>query len=407
MAYSIIKYGSTGDDVRKLQEKLNEYGYGLDTDGIFGVKTQSAVRDYQKNNGLSVDGIVGANTWGKLNASSQNTNNNVQQNQNNTNTNSSSNFSESIELPERPEYVKSQAVIDAENKVKEWENGAPSAYESKYSQQIESILNDILNRERFEYNLNADPLYNQYRELYTENGKKAMMDTVADASALTGGYGNTYAISAGSEAYHEYLNNLNSIALDLRDRAYETYKDEGEKLFDDIGVLRSLDGDDYKKYLDELNRYYKDGDYLIESLANMTDAEFDAFLVTVDAWESDRDFSFKEYMDSLDRQEFQKELEFKKAEAERKQANEDRDYALQLQKLYSSSSSSSKKDKADDDDEADGESVIYPKTYEQFYTMTGNSGILTEEEFLLKKSAKTKYKDYNNYLKEMYIKYKK
>ena len=58
------------------------------------------------------------------------------------------------------------------------------------------------------------------------------------------------------------------------------------------------------------------------------------------------------------------------------------------------------------DDEADGESVIYPKTYEQFYTMTGNSGILTEEEFLLKKSAKTKYKDYNNYLKEMYIKYK-
>ena len=138
----------------------------------------------------------------------------------------------------------------------------------------------------------------------------------------------------------------------------------------------------------------------------MTDAEFDAFLATVDAWESDRDFSFKEYMDSLDRQEFQKELEFKKAEAERKQANEDRDYALQLQKLYSSSSSSSKKDKADDDDEADGESVIYPKTYEQFYTMTGNSGILTEEEFLLKKSAKTKYKDYNNYLKEMYIKYK-
>ncbi|MBQ6838603.1 MAG: peptidoglycan-binding protein, partial [Clostridia bacterium] len=344
MAYSIIKYGSTGDDVRKLQEKLNEYGYGLDTDGIFGVKTQSAVRDYQKNNGLSVDGIVGANTWGKLNASSQNTNNNVQQNQNNLNTNSSSNFSESIELPERPEYVKSQAVIDAENKVKEWENGAPSAYESKYSQQIESILNDILNRERFEYNLNADPLYHQYRELYTENGKKAMMDTVADASALTGGYGNTYAISAGSEAYHEYLNNLNSVALDLRDRAYETYKDEGEKLFDDIAVLRSLDGDDYKKYLDELNRYYKDGDYLIESLANMTDAEFGAFLATVDAWENDRDFSFKEYMDSLDRQEFQKELEFKKAEAERKQANEDRDYALQLQKLYSSSSSSSKKD---------------------------------------------------------------
>ena len=404
MAYSIIKYGSTGDDVRRLQEKLNEYGYGLDTDGIFGVKTQSAVRDYQKNNGLSVDGIVGANTWGKLNASSQNTNNNVQQNQNNTNTNSSSNFSESNELPERPEYVKSQAVIDAENKVKEWENGAPSAYESKYSQQIESILNDILNREKFEYNLNADPLYHQYRELYTENGKKAMMDTVADASALTGGYSNSYAINAGSEAYHEYLNNLNSVALDLRDRAYETYKDEGEKLFDDISILRSLDGDDYKKYLDELNRYYKDGDYLIDTLANMTDAEFEAFLATVDSWENDRDFSFKEYTDALDRQEFQEQLEFEKAEAQREQANEDREYALQRQKL--NSSSSSKSSSGDDDDEADGESEIYPRTYEQFYTLTGYSGILTEGEFSLKPVAKEKYKNYLNYLKEMYIKYK-
>ena len=404
MAYSIIKYGSTGDDVRRLQEKLNEYGYGLDTDGIFGVKTQSAVRDYQKNNGLSVDGIVGANTWGKLNASSQNTNNNVQQNQNNTNSNSSSNFSESIELPERPEYVKSQAVIDAENKVKEWENGAPSAYESKYSQQIEAILNDILNREKFEYNLNADPLYHQYRELYTENGKKAMMDTVADASALTGGYSNSYAINAGSEAYHEYLNNLNSIALDLRDRAYETYKDESEKLFDDISILRSLDGDDYKKYLDELNRYYKDGDYLIDTLANMTDAEFEAFLATVDSWENDRDFSFKEYTDALDRQEFQEQLEFEKAEAQREQANEDREYALQRQKL--NSSSSSKSSSGDDDDEADGESEIYPRTYEQFYTLTGYSGILTEGEFSLKPVAKEKYKNYLNYLKEMYIKYK-
>ncbi len=400
MAYSTIQYGSTGDDVRKLQEELNKYGYGLDVDGIFGVNTQSAVRDYQQNNGLDVDGIVGVNTWGKLNEATRNLNNTEQQNQSNT----TSTFSESVELTPRPEYVKSQAVIDAENKLKEWENNAPPSYESQYSQQIEAILNDILNREKFEYNLNADPLYHQYRELYTENGKKAMMDTVAEASALTGGYSNSYAINAGSEAYHEYLNNLNSIALDLRDRAYETYKDEGEQLFDDISVLRSLDGDDYKKYLDELNRYYKDGDYLIDTLANMTDAEFDAFLATVDSWENDRDFSFKEYTDALDRQEFQEQLEFEKAEAQREQANEDREYALQLQKLNSSASSRGSSN--DDDDEADGESEIYPRTYEQFYTLTGYSGILTEDEFVLKPVAKEKYKNYLNYLKEMYIKYK-
>ena len=396
MAYSTIKYGSTGDGVKRLQEELNKYGYGLDVDGIFGNKTQSAVRDYQKNNGLSVDGIVGNNTWGSLLESTAEADSQTASENNEP----VATFSQAVQTSQRPEYEKSQAVINAENKVAEWESKAPEGYESKYSQQIESILNDILNREKFDYKLNADPLYQQYRELYTENGKKAMMDTIADASALTGGYSNTYAINAGSTAYQEYLNNLNSVALDLRDRAYTTYKNEGERLFDNVSLLRSLDGDGYKKYLDELNRYYKDGDYLIESLANMSDAEFDAFLATVDAWEKDRDFSFKEYMDSLDRAEFQQELAFKQAEA-------DRSYGLQLQKLNAQSSGS--KSKADDesDDEGSSEAVFYPKTYEQFYTLTDYSGILTEAEFYMRDGYKDEYTTYEKYLEKMYDKFKK
>ena len=59
-----LKYGSTGDEVKKLQEAL---GFtGKDVDGIFGNKTQQAVIDYQKKNGLTADGIAGKNTQGKL-----------------------------------------------------------------------------------------------------------------------------------------------------------------------------------------------------------------------------------------------------------------------------------------------------------------------------------------------------
>ena len=64
--YTTIRYGSSGDEVKKLQESLNSQGYKLDVDGKFGSATQSAVRDYQSKNGLTVDGIVGDNTWGKL-----------------------------------------------------------------------------------------------------------------------------------------------------------------------------------------------------------------------------------------------------------------------------------------------------------------------------------------------------
>lgn len=65
-SYSTIKRGSRGDSVRTLQTALNNAGYSLDVDGIFGDKTYNAVRQYQRANGLSVDGIVGTNTWGAL-----------------------------------------------------------------------------------------------------------------------------------------------------------------------------------------------------------------------------------------------------------------------------------------------------------------------------------------------------
>lgn len=395
MAYKTIQYGSSGEEVKKLQTELNKYGYKLDIDGQFGSKTQSAVKDYQKKNNLSVDGIVGKNTWGSLTANSKTASSSkTKQNKSKTSKNTK-------KQTKRPTYKKSDTVKKAEKKLNNWEKNSPGEYDSKYSEQIEGILNDILNREKFSYNLNADPLYEQYRELYTQNGKKAMMDTVGEASALTGGYSNSYAVTAGSQAYHEYLNELNEVALDLRDRAYEQYGDEGEKLFEDITLLRSLDGDDYDKYLNELERYYKDGEYLLERLTAMSDAEYEQFLGMVDAWENDRDYAFKEKTDALDREEFQKEMAFKKAEAERDQANADRDYQLSLQKLYASggSGSSTKKKKTTTP-------ISYPESYKAFCAATGYSGIMTETEYSAHTNVKKKYGSYKEYLKAMYKKYK-
>ena len=226
-----------------------------------------------------------------------------------------------------------------------------------------------------------------------------MMDTVGEASALTGGYGSSYAVTAGSQAYHEYLNELNQVALDLRDKAYEQYGDEGEKLFQDITLLRSLDGDDYDKYLNQLERYYKDGEYLLDKLTAMSDAEYEQFLQTVEAWENDRDYAFKEKTDALDREEFEKEMAFKKAEAQRDQANADREYQLALQKLYASGNSdSSKKSKTTTP-------IHYPETYKEFYYATGYSGIMTKTEYGAHSEAKKKYGSYEKYLKAMYKKY--
>ena len=63
-----VKYGSTGEDVKKLQTLLNAQGYKLTVDGIFGAATTTAVKDFQTRKGLIVDGVVGAKTWEALNA---------------------------------------------------------------------------------------------------------------------------------------------------------------------------------------------------------------------------------------------------------------------------------------------------------------------------------------------------
>lgn len=62
----LIKKGSKGDAVRKLQEMLNAKGYKLNVDSDFGPATDAAVRAYQKANHLEVDGEVGQNTWSSL-----------------------------------------------------------------------------------------------------------------------------------------------------------------------------------------------------------------------------------------------------------------------------------------------------------------------------------------------------
>lgn len=62
-----LRSGSRGEDVTYLQQRLTAKGYGVGAiDGIFGQKTLEAVKAYQAEHGLTVDGIVGAKTWAYL-----------------------------------------------------------------------------------------------------------------------------------------------------------------------------------------------------------------------------------------------------------------------------------------------------------------------------------------------------
>jgi peptidoglycan hydrolase-like protein with peptidoglycan-binding domain len=61
-----LREGARGAGVTQLQNLLRNKGYNIAADGIFGPKTEAAVRKFQQSKGLAVDGIVGPQTWGAL-----------------------------------------------------------------------------------------------------------------------------------------------------------------------------------------------------------------------------------------------------------------------------------------------------------------------------------------------------
>lgn len=125
----------------------------------------------------------------------------------------------------------------------------------------EDVMNQWMNRGPFQYDMNADAMYQHYKDQYMRQGRLAMQDTIGRASALTGGYGNSYATAAGQQQYNEYLAGLNDKALELSQMAYQRYQDEGDKLKDAYGMLYGRERDavadeQWQKQFDEGVRQY-------------------------------------------------------------------------------------------------------------------------------------------------------
>ena len=70
-AFAVSKPGSRGEEVKKIQTKLKNWGYySGSVDGVYGWQTESAVRSFQKKNGLAADGIAGTKTLNAMGISS-------------------------------------------------------------------------------------------------------------------------------------------------------------------------------------------------------------------------------------------------------------------------------------------------------------------------------------------------
>ena len=228
MTYKEISIGARDggeeESVKKLQQLLNQTGkFQLEEDGIFGVNTQKAVKTYQKANNLTVDGIVGQQTW------------------------------ESLTKTRETHPVLGEATE---------ETYTPPTYHD-YAKQLEELYDAWSEREPFSYEAESDPLYQQYRDLYTRQGHLAMLDTMGRAAALTGGYGNSYGQTAGQLAFQDYMYRLGQAIPELYGAAYDRYSDEGDRLLQKYTVTKELADTAYQREkAEEETAYQREQDAL-------------------------------------------------------------------------------------------------------------------------------------------------
>ena len=155
-------------------------------------------------------------------------------------------------------YSPSGAVSQAKAYLQQVQSRRPGAYQSRWDAELDRLYDQITNRKPFQYDLNQDALYQQYKEQYQRIGRTAMQDTMGQAASLTGGYGSTYAEQVGQQTYNAYLQSLNDIVPELYDRAYGRYQDEGQDLYNRYGLVSDRESMDYSKYRDTVSDYYND-----------------------------------------------------------------------------------------------------------------------------------------------------
>lgn len=218
-------------------------------------------------------------------------------------------------------------------KLHEVEAQRPADFESKYTQNIENLLNTIQNPEKFDLKTNDTykQLYDQYRESYMAQGDRAARDAAGAAAALSGGYGSSYSANAASQAYDNYLQALNDQNVNLYNMALSDYWNNRNDYYNQLNAVNNQDQTDYGRYRDKVGDWQTDRAYYAKQYQDFYGNDYQAYRDDVgdyftnrgyyadmanNAW--NQDFSNystilgqfnnnREFQNALDMQEYQKQ----------------------------------------------------------------------------------------------------
>ena len=206
-------------------------------------------------------------------------------------------------------YQPSQTVVDAQSRLQQTLNAKPQTYNSKYSAILDDILGKIENPEEFHYDFNGDELFKSYADLYTQKGKQASLDAIGQASALTGGYGNSYAWQVGNQANQQYLLSLYDKGLDLYDRARAAYESDRADQYNRLNAFQSADSADYAKYRDLVSDWQTERQMDQSAYENERAFDYNDYSTMLNYWTGLAEVENADYRSEQERQEAIREYE--------------------------------------------------------------------------------------------------
>ena len=267
--YTMLQSGSRGEDVKKMQQALESAGYSVGSagiDGIYGPDTAAAVRRYQQAKKLQVDGIAGDETLGSLYGSDP----------------AEDTPASPVPDPAVPGYSAEGYDPDGDAAYMQalaalGQLGTAPQYSGSYDGELEELYRQIAEREPFRYDPDGDALYQQYARQYAGQGRLAMLDTMGQASALTGGYSSSYAQTAGQQQYGAYLQQLGSVLPELYGMALDRYESQGAALEDRYALLAGQAREEYSRYQDALAAYQKEAAQRRQAVQDAYDQGYSAY----------------------------------------------------------------------------------------------------------------------------------
>ena len=202
------------------------------------------------------------------------------------------------------DYAESETVKQANAALEAALAAQPGEYQSRWQSQIDDIIGRIMNREKFSYDVNEDALYQQYAEQYQHLGKLAMQDTMGQAAAMTGGYGSSYASTAGNQAYQAYLSQLNDVIPELYGMALDRYNAEGQEMYNQYGLLSDQEAQDYGRYQDSYNQWLAERDYAAGRYDSERNLDYSKYTdnrnFAYGQYADDKSFAYNDYRNAIE-----------------------------------------------------------------------------------------------------------